>query len=444
MANLLKQACFILEYGDAMDDEFHEFYKKSVDERLGIIKKFAGLTDEEIGMLKKTGTLGIEIADRMIENVVGVCGLPLGLGLNFVVNGKKYVVPMCLEEPSVVAAASYAAKLAKANGGFEASSDEPVMIGQIQIMGFKNFEKAKKAIVNKKKEIINKANERDSVLVSFGGGAKNLEVRRIKSKLGDMLVVHLFVDVRDAMGANAVNTMCEMISPMLEELTGGYVRLRIISNLADRRLARAKAVWKKEELEKASKGAMKGSEIVDAILEAYHLALNDPYRCATHNKGIMNGVDAVVIATGNDFRAVEAGAHAYACVSGKYKPLTKYYKNKDGDLVGEIELPVAIGTVGGATKTKPEARIALKILGVKTAKELSQVIASVGLAQNFAALRALATEGIQRGHMRLHAKNIAVTAGAKGDQIEKVAAKMVDEKNINVSRAKEILEKING
>ncbi len=427
-----------------MDDEFHEFYKKSVDERLGIIKKFAGLTDEEIGMLKKTGTLGIEIADRMIENVVGVCGLPLGLGLNFVVNGKKYVVPMCLEEPSVVAAASYAAKLAKANGGFEASSDEPVMIGQIQIMGFKNFEKAKKAIVNKKKEIINKANERDSVLVSFGGGAKNLEVRRIKSKLGDMLVVHLFVDVRDAMGANAVNTMCEMISPMLEELTGGYVRLRIISNLADRRLARAKAVWKKEELEKASKGAMKGSEIVDAILEAYHLALNDPYRCATHNKGIMNGVDAVVIATGNDFRAVEAGAHAYACVSGKYKPLTKYYKNKDGDLVGEIELPVAIGTVGGATKTKPEARIALKILGVKTAKELSQVIASVGLAQNFAALRALATEGIQRGHMRLHAKNIAVTAGAKGDQIEKVAAKMVDEKNINVSRAKEILEKING
>jgi len=424
-----------------MSDVFHEFYKKSVDERLDIIKKFASLTDEEITTLKKTGALGIDIANRMIENVVGVCGLPLGLGLNFIVNGKEYVVPMCLEEPSVVAAASYAAKLARAGGGFKTSSDEPVMIGQIQLMGFKSFDRAKKAIVNKKREIINKANERDSVLVSFGGGAKNLEVRRIKSKLGDMLVVHLFVDVRDAMGANAVNTMCEMISPMLEELTGGYVRLRIISNLADRRLARAKAVWKREELEKASKGALKGSEVVDAILEAYHLALNDPYRCATHNKGIMNGVDAVVIATGNDFRAVEAGAHAYACISGKYKPLTKYYKNKDGDLVGEIELPVAIGTVGGATKTKPEARIALKILGVKSAKELSQVIASVGLAQNFAALRALATEGIQRGHMRLHAKNIAVTAGAKGDAIEKVAAEMIEEKNISVSCAKEILKK---
>jgi hydroxymethylglutaryl-CoA reductase len=256
-----------------------------------------------------------------------------------------------------------------------------------------------------------------------------------------MLVIHLFVDVRDAMGANAVNTMCEAISPMLEELTGGYVRLKIISNLADRRLARAKAVWKKEDLEKSTKGAMKGNDVVDAILEAYHLAANDPYRCATHNKGIMNGIDAVVIATGNDFRAVEAGAHAYASVSGRYRPLTKYHKNKDGDLVGEIELPIAIGTVGGATRTKPEAKIALKILGVKSARELAEVIAAVGLAQNFAALRALATEGIQRGHMRLHAKNIAVTAGAKGDAIEKVAAEMVAERNISVSRAKEILQK---
>jgi hydroxymethylglutaryl-CoA reductase len=244
------------------------------------------------------------------------------------------------------------------------------------------------------------------------------------------------------MGANAVNTMCEVVSPLLEELTGGHARLKIISNLADRRLARSKAVWKKDELEKSTKGLMKGKEVVNAIIEAYQLAANDPYRCATHNKGIMNGIDAVVIATGNDFRAVEAGAHSYACISGKYKPLTRYYKNKDGDLVGEIELPVAIGTVGGATRTKPEAKIALKILGVKSARELAEVIASVGLAQNFAALRALATEGIQRGHMRLHAKNIAVTAEARGKNIDTVAAKMIEEKNISVSRAKEILDKM--
>jgi len=424
-----------------MKDEFHEFYKKSVEERLRILKHAAGLTDDEINMLK-SGAIGIDVADRMIENVVGTCELPIGLGLNFMINGKEYMVPMCTEEPSVVAAASYAAKLAKAAGGFKTSSDEPIMIGQIQILGFKNFESAREAIIKNKARIISKANERDSVLVSFGGGAKDVEVREIDSEIGKMLVVHLFVDVRDAMGANAVNTMCEVVSPLLEELTGGHARLKIISNLADRRLARSKAVWKKDELEKSTKGLMKGKEVVNAIIEAYQLAANDPYRCATHNKGIMNGIDAVVIATGNDFRAVEAGAHSYACISGKYKPLTRYYKNKDGDLVGEIELPVAIGTVGGATRTKPEAKIALKILGVKSARELAEVIASVGLAQNFAALRALATEGIQRGHMRLHAKNIAVTAEARGKNIDTVAAKMIEEKNISVSRAKEILDKM--
>jgi hydroxymethylglutaryl-CoA reductase len=316
------------------------------------------------------------------------------------------------------------------------------MIGQIQIMGFENFEKAKKAILDNKEEILSKANERDSVLVSFGGGAKDIGIRKIESEVGEMILIHLFVDVRDAMGANAVNTMCEGISPFLEELTGGYTRLRIISNLADKRLARAKTVWKREALEKSTKGLMKGEEVVNAILEAYHLALNDHYRCATHNKGIMNGIDAVVIATGNDFRAVEAGAHAYASISGKYVPLTKYYKNKEGDLVGEIELPVAIGTVGGATRTKPEAKVALKILGVKTAKELSEVIAAVGLAQNFAALRALATEGIQKGHMKLHAKNIAVIAGAKGDEIDEVSKKMIKENDISVESGKKILDEI--
>ncbi|NIO21547.1 MAG: hydroxymethylglutaryl-CoA reductase, degradative [Candidatus Aenigmarchaeota archaeon] len=424
------------------NSKFSGFYKKSPEERLKIIKELAKLTDEEAEILKKTGSLGMETADRMIENVVGTSEFPFGLGLHFLINGKDYVIPMCIEEPSVVAAASFSAKLARESGGFKTSSDDPVMIGQIQIMGFKNFQKAKKSILNNKEKIISKANERDSVLVSFGGGAKDLEVMKVDSKVGEMLIVHLLVDVRDAMGANAVNTMCEGISPLLEELTRGYVRLRIISNLADRRLARAKTIWKKEVLEKSTKGMMKGEEVVKAILEAYHLAVNDPYRCATHNKGIMNGVDAVVIATGNDFRAVEAGAHSFASITGKYKPLTKYHKNREGDLVGEIELPIAIGTVGGATRTKPEAKVALKILGVKTAKELSEVIAAVGLAQNFAALRALATEGIQRGHMRLHAKNIAITAGAKGDEIEKVSNKMTDEKNISVSRAKEILKEI--
>jgi len=422
-----------------VDSEFHEFYKKSVEERLRILKHAAGLTDEEIGVLRSSA-IGMDVADRMIENVVGTCELPMGLGLNFMVNGKDVIVPMCLEEPSVVAAASFAAKLARPSGGFRTSSDEPIMIGQVQILGFKNAKTAKDAIIRNKKKIIAQANERDSVLVSFGGGAKDLEVREIDSEIGKMIVVHLFVDVRDAMGANAVNTMCEAISPVLEELTGGHARLKIISNLADRRLARAKATWKKEDLEKSTKGLMKGSDVINAILEAYHLAVNDHYRCATHNKGIMNGIDAVVIATGNDFRAVEAGAHAYACVSGKYKPLTRYYKDKNGDLVGEIELPIAIGTVGGATRTKPEARIALKILGVKTSKELAEIMAAVGLAQNFAALRALATEGIQRGHMSLHAKNIAVIAGAKGDEIDKVSAKMIEEKNISVSRAKELLK----
>ena len=423
-------------------DVFQKFYEKSPEERLKILKDFAGLAEEDVEILRSTGALGIETADRMIENVVGTSELPFALGLHFLINGKEYVIPMCLEEPSVVAAASFAAKLAEHSGGFKTSSDEPVMIGQIQIMGFENFESAEKAILENKEEILSKANERDSVLVSFGGGARDLEVRRIESEVGVMLVVHLLVDVRDAMGANAVNTMCEGISPFLEELTGGYVRLRIISNLADKRLARAKAIWKKEDLEKSTKGFMKGEEAVNAILEAYHLALNDPYRCATHNKGIMNGVDAVVIATGNDFRAVEAGAHAFASVSGKYKPLTKYYKNKEGDLVGEIEIPIAVGTVGGATRTKPEAKVALKILGVKTAKELSEVMAAVGLAQNFAALRALATEGIQKGHMRLHAKNIAVIAGAKGDETDKVSEKMIREKKISVDSAEKILKDI--
>ncbi len=416
-----------------------EFYKKTPEERLNILKKLAELTDEEVKILRDMGALNMEIADKMIENVVGASHLPFGIATNFLINGKDYLIPMAIEEPSVVAAASNAAKLCREAGGITTSSTEPIMIGQIQITNLEDPEKAAKLIQSKKSDFLDFANRQDSVLVSLGGGAKDLETRIINTKRGKMLIVHILVDVRDAMGANAVNTMAERLAPELEKLTGGTVCLRIISNLAVHRLARAEAVWSKEFLEKSTKGQLKGEDVVEAILDAYAFAEADQFRCATYNKGIMNGIDAIVIATGNDFRAVESGAHSYAAITGKYKPLTKYYKNKNGDLVGEIELPIAVGTVGGSTRTNPIAKIALKILGVKSAKELSEVMAAVGLAQNFAALRALATEGIQRGHMRLHARNIAVIAGATESKIEKVAEKMIEEKNINVARAKEIL-----
>jgi hydroxymethylglutaryl-CoA reductase len=419
------------------------FHSLSPKKRLEIVRDFAGLTPEEAKALSKLGSLDENTADMMIENVVGTTELPFGIATNFLINGKDYLIPMVIEEPSVVAAASYAAKLARPAGGFTATSTDPVMIGQVQLVNVKNPEKAAKDILAKKKEIIDYANEVDPcVLVKFGGGLRDIETRVIATPAGKMVIVHMLVDCRDAMGANAVNTLAETIAPMFEDISGGKARLRIISNLADRRLARAKAVWKKDVLEQASKGQFKGEDIVNGIIEAWAFAFSDPYRAATHNKGIMNGVDAVVMATGNDWRAVEAGAHAYASSRGRYTSLTKYYKDQNGDLVGEIEIPTAIGLVGGATKTHPVAKVAVKILGVKSANELSEVIASVGLAQNFAALRALATEGIQKGHMRLHARNIAVMAGAEGKDIDIVAGKMVEEKKIRVDRAKEILEEI--
>ncbi|MFH1390973.1 MAG: hydroxymethylglutaryl-CoA reductase, degradative [Candidatus Diapherotrites archaeon] len=405
-----------------------KFYEKTLEERLAILKEFAELTDEEVSQLKKYGALDFEMADRMIENVVGTFQLPLGLATNFKINGKEFLVPFALEEPSVVAAASNAAKLSE---GFEAKASEPIMIGQIQIVGSQDPEKAVEAIKEKEKELIEEANSVDSILVKFGGGAKKVESSIMETPRGRMLRIHLLVDVRDAMGANAVNTMCEKLSPDLEEITGGKVRLRIITNLAVHRTVKATSVWKKETL---------GEEAIEKILDAYEFAANDVYRACTHNKGIMNGIDAVVVATGNDFRAVEAGAHTFASITGKYLPLTKYYKNDNGDLVGEIELPMAVGLVGGATRTHPLARINIKLLGVKTANELSEIIASVGLAQNFAAMRALATEGIQKGHMKLHAKNIAIQAGAKENQIDDIAGQMSKEGNISVTRAKEILE----
>lgn len=423
---------------------FEDFHRKTVEERLALVREAASLAEDEVEFLRRQGALDIENANRMIENVVGETQLPLGIAMNFVINGKEYLVPYALEEPSVVAAASYAAKLALPNG-FRASSDEPVMIGQVQIVGVRDCSKAAEAVLAEKKALVELANKQDATLVKFGGGAQDVEARILESARGKMLVVHLLVDVRDAMGANVVNTMCEAIAPELEKITGGKVRLRIVSNLAVKRLARAKAVWKKEVLEESVRKhglETKGKEVVDAILDAWAFAAVDPYRATTNNKGIMNGIDAVAIATGNDFRAIEAGAHSYAAITGKYLPLTKYEKDEEGNLVGSIELPIAVGLVGGATKTHPIAKIAVKILGVKSAQELAQVLASVGLAQNFAALRALATEGIQRGHMRLHARNIAVLAGATGDLIDKTAERMIAEKAVRVDMAKEILEEL--
>ncbi len=408
------------------------FYKLPVEKRIDFVADFANLSEEDKKVF--SSCLEMDTADRMIENVLGTFELPLGLAVNFLINGKDYVLPMVTEESSVVAAASNAAKMARIKGGFKTEISEPLMIGQLQLLKVEDVASAAKKILDHKKQLLELANAQDKVLVDFGGGAKDIEVRILDSPMGKMIVSHLIVDVRDAMGANAVNTMCEALAPMLEELTGGYVRLKILSNLADKRLVKATATFEKEK--------MGGEKVVDAFLESYTLASIDPYRAATHNKGIMNGIDSLIIATGNDFRAIESGAHAYAARNGQYTSLTKYHKDKDGNLVGEIELPCAIGIVGGAGNIHPKARLCKKILGIKTAKELSEIVAALGLAQNFAAVFALSTVGIQKGHMSLHAKNIAVMAGATGPQIDKVADQLIKEEKVKLDRAKEILKEI--
>jgi hydroxymethylglutaryl-CoA reductase len=408
------------------------FYKLPVEKRIDFASEFAGLSDDD----KKnfSNHLDIATADRMIENVIGTFELPLGLAVNFLINGKEYILPMVTEESSVVAAASNAAKIARIKGGFKTESSEPLMIGQLQLLKVDDVVSAAKAILDHKKQLLELANTQDKILVNLGGGAKDLEIRILDSPLGHMIVTHLIVDVRDAMGANAVNTMCEALAPMLEEITGGHIRLKILSNLADKRIVKAKAVFDKEK--------MGGEKVVDAFIESYTLASIDPYRAATHNKGIMNGIDSLIIATGNDFRAIESGAHAYAARNGQYTSLTKYHKDKEGNLVGEIELPCAIGIVGGAGTINPKAILCKKILGIKSAKELSEIVAALGLAQNFAAVFALSTVGIQKGHMSLHAKNIAVMAGASGEQIDKIADMLVKEGKVKLDRAKEILSEI--
>ena len=418
------------------------FYNLPLDERHAKIVDNSPLTPEDL-LPFASGGLTPEAADHMIENVIGTHSLPLGIGLNFQVNGRDVLVPMTIEEPSVVAGASFMAKLIRTGGGFQATTSAPEMIGQMQVLDVDDVNTARLKIYEYKSALLAEADEIDPILKKFGGGARDLEVRIIDDfPIGSFLVVHLIYDVRDAMGANAVNTACERLALHIEDITGGRVHLRILSNLADRRLARARCTIPVEELAFETVGkSYTGQDVRDGIIEAYAFAASDPYRAATHNKGIMNGVDAVVIATGNDWRAIEAGAHAYAARSGVYTSLSTWGKDSAGNLVGTLEMPMAVGIVGGATKVHPAAQASVKLMGVKTASELAEIIVSVGLAQNLAALRALATEGIQRGHMSLHARQVAIAAGAEGELIEKIAAQMVAEKTVRVDKAEELLQR---
>ena len=410
------------------------FHKMSLEERLKIVQSFSKLKEEDLKTLTKEGALSFDTANRMIENVIGTIQLPVGIAMNFLINRKEYLIPMAIEEPSVVAAASNAARLARSGGGFFVTSTGTVMIAQIQLVNLSNAHATRMALFERKEEILSLANAQDPMLVSVGGGAKDVEIRVSPTPLGDMVIIHLIVDARDAMGANAVNTMAEALAPFIEDWTGGKVYLRILSNLADKRLVRART--------KVTREALGGKEVVDGIIYAQTFAEADPYRAATHNKGIMNGIIAMVIATGNDTRAIEAGAHTYAARHGQYGPLTTWEKDAEGNLVGTLELPMAVGLVGGATRINPVSQVAVRILGAESAVELGEVAGAVGLAQNLAALRVLATEGVQRGHMSLHAKNIAAMAGAAGALIDEVAERLVKEKKVRMDRAKEILEEL--
>lgn len=416
-----------------------KFYNLPIDERLAYLQAEYGLSDDVLAAISGAVSLSVEDADHMIENVVGTFSLPVGIARYFRVNGRDVPVPMVVEEPSIVAGASFMAKLALNTGGFFTQSTPTEMIGQIQVLDIDDVETARLKILAEKEALLAEASTVDPVLQRLGGGPKGLEVRVIsESPIGSFLVVHLVYDVRDAMGANAVNTAVERLAPKIERITGGRVLLRILSNLADRRLTRARVTIRTQDL---GFGDYSGEQVRDGIIEAWAFAVADPYRAATHNKGIMNGVDPIVIATGNDWRAIEAGAHAYAARSGRYTSLSTWTKDDQGNLVGTLEMPMAVGIVGGATRVHPAAKANLVLMGVKTAGELAQVIVSVGLAQNLAALRALATEGIQRGHMALHARQVAIAAGAEGPQIDQLADQLVADKIVRIDHAKEILSK---
>ena len=410
------------------------FYKLSVSERRKLLAEIAELSDEQVEAWADSGELDEESADRMIENVVGTYSLPIGVATNFVIDGSHYAIPFVLEEPSVVAAASNMAKRCLANGGFSSDNDDPVMIGQIQVVGCEDPNGAMESILAAKDELVSNCNEVDPILVKFGGGCRDLSARVIETGSGPMVIVHIHVDCRDAMGANAVNTMAETIAPRVEGISGGTVILRIISNLAVLRLARVSAVFTPEEMSDGGQDAKQGSEVIEGVIQAYHFAEADPFRATTHNKGIMNAISAVALACGQDWRAIESGAHSYASHERTYGSLTTWSKDDDGNLVGSIELPMAVGLVGGAVRVHPAAQANVALLGVGSADELAKVMAASGLAQNLGALRALATVGIQAGHMKLHVRNMAVTAGAEGGEVDRVAS-MLRERGGRITQA---------
>ena len=420
------------------------FYKLSVEERREKVAELAGLDPEAVAALAATGELSETAADRIIENVIGTLALPVGVATNFIVDGEHYLVPFALEEPSVVAAASNMAKRCHAKGGFVSDNTDPIMIGQIQVVGCEDPFAAKEALLSASDELISACNEVDPILVRFGGGCKELEARVLDTQSGPMVIVHILVDCRDAMGANAVNTMAESIAPRVESITGGTVILRIISNLAVHRLARVSATFTPEEMVNAGESSEEGAKVIDGIIQAYHFAAADPFRATTHNKGIMNAISAIAVACGQDWRAIESGAHSYAAHERTYGSLTHWEKDGEGNLVGSIELPMAVGLVGGAVRVHPTAKANVAIMGARTADELAKVIAAAGIAQNLGALRALATVGIQAGHMKLHSRNMAVTAGAADDEVEKVVKLAKESGRITAESIETALRQVRG
>ncbi|HEX5746945.1 MAG TPA: hydroxymethylglutaryl-CoA reductase, degradative [Archangium sp.] len=427
---------------ESLTSRLSGFHKLSMVERHEKLSQMLGLDEMDLAQLQGISALQPGLANKMIENAVGTFSLPLGLGLNLQINGRDYLVPMAVEEPSVVAAVSFASKIVREAGGFTAEADDPIMIGQVQLTRYGDPTEATKRIMAAKEAILALANSFHPSMVKRGGGCKDIEVRVLPAPEGPrgepLLVVHLIIDTQEAMGANLINTMAEGVAPLLEQLTGGKVFLRILSNLADRRLARATC---RIPVALLADFDMPGESIAEGIYQASRFALADPYRAATHNKGIMNGIDSAAIAAGQDWRAIEAGAHAFACRDGQYRPLSTWHV-EDGHLIGRIELPMALGLVGGPIKIHPGVQVAMRILRVESARELSMVFAAVGLAQNFAAVRALGSVGIQKGHMAMHARCVAVTAGARGDWVEKIAELLVTAGHVKVEKAREIIESL--
>ena len=416
------------------DSSISKFFEKSRKERLDIVVNFANLSNEDLEVLQNTnGGISYDKADKMVENAIGTFSLPLGIATNFKINGKDYVIPMVIEEPSVIAAASKGAKIARIKGGFEVTADESYSIGQIQILDV-DIPLAIQKIDDSLNKILTLANSKSNTLSKMNKGAKEISCKVIDTPSGKMLIAELLIDVGDAMGANITNTMCEAVSPLIEKITGGKTLLRILSNYSTRRIVKAKAIFEKE--------AVGGEKVVDNIILAFEFADNDVYRAVTHNKGIMNGTIAVANAVGQDSRAIEAAANAYAAKSGTYRSLSKWSKDDEGNLVGILEIPLSVGIVGGIANVHPVAKVCTKILGVLSAQELACIMTATGLAQNFSAIRALSTEGIQKGHMRLHARNLAAAAGATPEQIDEIVKKMIEEKMISLDKAKELLEQI--